>query len=133
MNVLSECRFLNRTFAIDDLSKRPHTRQIKFKRAFQFLQLLLLQRAYRLNVVTCAESRRSLRQTSQSDSQPPAQHSYEQQNSYQVFLGGSCHPTTWRHDDAIPYLNMRSVSYYNPQVALNGLPIWSKSSIERRN
>jgi len=113
MNTLSECRFLNRTFAIDDLSKKPHGPQIKFKRAFQFLQLLLLQRAYRLNFVSCTETRRSLRQTSQTKTHL----SYEQQNNYQVFLGGSCNPTTWRHDDAIPYLNMRSVSYYNPQVA----------------
>ena len=34
-----------------------------------------------------------------------------------MFLGGSCNPTTWRHDQAIPYFQSRSVSYYNPQVA----------------
>lgn len=33
-----------------------------------------------------------------------------------VFLGGSCNPTTWRKDVAIPILEAASVSYYNPQV-----------------
>ncbi|CAH1787160.1 unnamed protein product [Owenia fusiformis] len=35
---------------------------------------------------------------------------------FQVFLGGSCNPTTWRRDDAIPYLKQHGVTYYNPQV-----------------
>ena len=34
-----------------------------------------------------------------------------------VFLGGSCNPTTWRTDIAIPLLESSSVSFYNPQVA----------------
>jgi len=34
----------------------------------------------------------------------------------QVFLGGSCDPTTWRLDTAIPALENAGVSYYNPQV-----------------
>ncbi len=33
-----------------------------------------------------------------------------------VFLGGSCNPTTWRMDVAIPALEAAGVSYYNPQV-----------------
>jgi raw len=33
-----------------------------------------------------------------------------------VFLGGSCNPTTWRHDIAIPMLDRAGVTYYNPQV-----------------
>jgi len=35
-------------------------------------------------------------------------------NSYDVFLGGSCNPTTWRKDLAIPYLQDAGVSFYNP-------------------
>jgi hypothetical protein len=35
----------------------------------------------------------------------------------QVFLGGSCNPTTWRRDEAIPYLETHHVRFYNPQVA----------------
>ena len=35
----------------------------------------------------------------------------------QVFLGGSCNPTTWREDSAIPLLKMADVDFYNPQVA----------------
>ncbi|EQC41598.1 hypothetical protein, variant [Saprolegnia diclina VS20] len=33
-----------------------------------------------------------------------------------VFLGGSCNPTRWRRDVAIPMLDEAGVSYYNPQV-----------------
>jgi len=34
----------------------------------------------------------------------------------QVFLGGSCDPTTWRQDKAIPFLKDKGCAYYNPQV-----------------
>jgi hypothetical protein len=33
-----------------------------------------------------------------------------------VFLGGSCHPTTWRRDTAIPILAAAGVASYDPQV-----------------
>ncbi|XP_063245171.1 uncharacterized protein LOC134546333 isoform X3 [Bacillus rossius redtenbacheri] len=36
---------------------------------------------------------------------------------YEVFLGGSCNPTTWRQDIAIPMLKSLGITYYNPQVA----------------
>nr|CAD7442625.1 unnamed protein product [Timema bartmani] len=36
---------------------------------------------------------------------------------YEVFLGGSCNPTTWRQDVAIPTLKSLGITYYNPQVA----------------
>lgn len=32
----------------------------------------------------------------------------------EVFLGGSCNPTTWRADIAIPALTKLGISYYNP-------------------
>lgn len=32
----------------------------------------------------------------------------------QVFLGGSCNPTTWRTEIAIPFLDARGITYYNP-------------------
>ncbi|KAJ2946469.1 hypothetical protein O0L34_g12514 [Tuta absoluta] len=35
---------------------------------------------------------------------------------YEVFLGGSCNPTTWRSDIAIPMLNKMGITYFNPQV-----------------
>ncbi|ESN92803.1 hypothetical protein HELRODRAFT_185164 [Helobdella robusta] len=35
---------------------------------------------------------------------------------FQVFLGGSCNPTTWRTDIAIPFLKKHGITYYNPQV-----------------
>ncbi|XP_014248982.1 uncharacterized protein LOC106666357 isoform X1 [Cimex lectularius] len=36
---------------------------------------------------------------------------------HDVFLGGSCNPTTWRHDVAIPLLESLNITYYNPQVS----------------
>ncbi|XP_050411539.1 uncharacterized protein LOC126826475 isoform X2 [Patella vulgata] len=38
----------------------------------------------------------------------------ESQSNSQVFLGGSCNPTTWRHDIAIPFLKKRVITFYNP-------------------
>ena len=35
---------------------------------------------------------------------------------YDVFLGGSCNPTTWRMDTAIPHFEKQGVTFYNPQV-----------------
>lgn len=35
----------------------------------------------------------------------------------EVFLGGSCNPTTWRADVAIPTLNKLGITFYNPQVS----------------
>ncbi|RLN53881.1 hypothetical protein BBJ29_008767 [Phytophthora kernoviae] len=33
-----------------------------------------------------------------------------------IFLGGSCNPTTWRRDVAMPLLDAAQVRYFNPQV-----------------
>lgn len=38
-------------------------------------------------------------------------------SAYDVFLGGSCNPTTWRKDVAIPHLKGRGITFYNPQQA----------------
>ena len=46
-----------------------------------------------------------------------AQKSTSSTSAYDVFLGGSCNPTTWRQKDAIPYLKSQSITYYNPQQA----------------
>jgi hypothetical protein len=35
--------------------------------------------------------------------------------SYDVFLGGSCNPTTWRQETAMPSLKSLGITYYNPQ------------------
>eukprot|EP00466_Bigelowiella_natans_P008501 jgi/Bigna1/75509/fgenesh1_pg.35_\ len=45
--------------------------------------------------------------------------------STQVFLGGSCNPTTWRKDVVIPMLTEANISFYNPQV-----DEWSADLIE---
>lgn len=31
-----------------------------------------------------------------------------------VFLGGSCKPTTWRDDHAVPFFDQSGISYFNP-------------------
>ena len=41
------------------------------------------------------------------------------------FLGGSCNPTTWRHDVSIPLLEKSGVAYYNPQAS-HPLPLLSQ-------
>ncbi|XP_050521786.1 uncharacterized protein LOC126894657 isoform X2 [Daktulosphaira vitifoliae] len=46
-------------------------------------------------------------------------------HNYEVFLGGSCNPTTWRKDVAIPFLLEAGISFYNPQV-----DHWSQDLIE---
>merc|ERR1712166_282961 len=47
-------------------------------------------------------------QDSQEDSDELPMH-------HEVFLGGSCNPTTWRRDTAIPLLEQAQVTFYNPQ------------------
>lgn len=36
------------------------------------------------------------------------------QGKCEVFLGGSCNPTTWRIDVAIPLLQRMGITFYNP-------------------
>jgi len=38
-------------------------------------------------------------------------------SAYDVFLGGSCNPTTWRQETAIPQLKGEGITFYNPQQA----------------
>ncbi|KAF0698444.1 Aste57867_10929 [Aphanomyces stellatus] len=47
---------------------------------------------------------------------PPLSPVQEPEAPVDVFLGGSCNPTTWRIDVAMPMLDAANVSYYNPQV-----------------
>lgn len=49
-------------------------------------------------------------------------------NTVRVFLGGSCNPTTWRKDTAIPLLEKYGITYYNPQVEE-----WHEGLIEEEN
>ena len=42
--------------------------------------------------------------------------SFVSQGVCNVFLGGSCNPTTWRKDIAIPFCEQHSITFYNPQV-----------------
>ncbi|XP_064396027.1 uncharacterized protein LOC135343031 [Halichondria panicea] len=47
---------------------------------------------------------------------PAVMNCHASRQSAEVFLGGSCNPTTWRRDHAIPALQAEGVTYYNPQV-----------------
>lgn len=98
---LSSSSFCHNFLSFDDLSKKSQCKHIRFKRAFEFLQLFLLQRVYGIDILTRSSTR---------------QVSTEEQSQYEVFLGGSCNPTTWRREIAIPYFQSYSISYYNPQV-----------------
>ena len=126
MSCQLECRLFNRLMSIDDITNERNCKNLKFKRAFQFLQLLLIQRVYGLDMITSSPS-----PPQQQSARTPPKHSHrqtetrQQQQNYQVFLGGSCNPTTWRRDHAIPYFESRSVSFYNPQVAN-----WSPEMVE---
>lgn len=44
-------------------------------------------------------------------------------NTPEVFLGGSCNPTTWRADVAIPTLQNLGISFYNPVSSINSYMI----------
>lgn len=45
----------------------------------------------------------------------------------EVFLGGSCNPTTWRADVAMPELKKLGISFYNP-VSSSCTPLFFSSS-----
>jgi len=47
---------------------------------------------------------------------------------YEVFLGGSCNPTTWRQEMAIPHLKAWGITYFNPQV-----PQWGPELMEKEH
>lgn len=49
--------------------------------------------------------------TTTTDSQTS---SCNEDTKVEVFLGGSCNPTTWRADVAIPELQKLGISFYNP-------------------
>lgn len=55
----------------------------------------------------------SAAEASENDREPKHD---ENNGSFQIFLGGSCNPTTWRQSVAIPYLESNGITYYNPQV-----------------
>lgn len=56
--------------------------------------------------------------TTQVDSSSNSSENDEsKKEALEVFLGGSCNPTTWRADVAMPALKKLGISYYNPQVS----------------
>lgn len=49
------------------------------------------------------------------------QHNFSKcKKSCEVFLGGSCNPTTWRADTVIPAFERAGITFYNPQVSIWG-------------
>lgn len=57
-----------------------------------------------------------LTRKTQSLCDEPAPSTSSRLTNVAVFLGGSCNPTTWRHDIAIPMLDAAQIDYFNPQV-----------------
>ncbi|CRK87613.1 CLUMA_CG001409, isoform A [Clunio marinus] len=53
----------------------------------------------------------------QSDSAGTSSNEESVVEAPEVFLGGSCNPTTWRADVAMPELKKLGISFYNPQVS----------------
>ena len=87
----------------DHRSKQSNLFTVKFQRAFEFLQLLLFYRVYGIDARTFPAKRRA-----------PTSFD-EHSNCCEVFLGGPCNLTTWRHEHAIPHFQSHFVSFYNPQ------------------
>ena len=90
-----------------DITKTRTCRTIRFARVFQFLQFFVLQRVYGIDF------QMSFRRTTKIH------------EPFEVFLGGSCNPTTWRYEHAIPYFQSQSITFYNPQVS-----VWTPDLIE---
>lgn len=88
---------------ISDSSSESQYKNIKFKPVFDLFQFLFFQRVYGVDIIARSYIRPLTKQ--------------QQQSEFEVFLGGSCNPTTWRYEQAIPYFQLHSVSFYNPQVA----------------
>ena len=58
----------------------------------------------------------STRRVAPSGNPPAPKQAVKAVPASSVFLNGSCNPTTWRRDVAIPLLESAGVTYYNPQV-----------------
>lgn len=52
--------------------------------------------------------------------------------AYEVFLGGSCNPTTWRSEIAIPTLQRLGITYYNPVNYLKFMISFELSSLSKK-
>lgn len=55
--------------------------------------------------------------TSSTQVDSSSENDESKKEALEVFLGGSCNPTTWRADVAMPALKKLGISYYNPQVS----------------
>ncbi|CAK4077497.1 unnamed protein product [Aphanomyces euteiches] len=56
------------------------------------------------------------RSSSLPSSPPDSPKAVHEASPVDVFLGGSCNPTTWRRDIAIPLLEAANITCYKPQV-----------------
>ncbi|RHY16397.1 hypothetical protein DYB28_004716 [Aphanomyces astaci] len=76
-----------------------------------------LDRSYsspEVHVTSLQSTQRRPRFSHRSSTLPPSSPVHDP--PVDVFLGGSCNPTTWRRDVAIPRLDAAGISFYNPQV-----------------
>lgn len=86
----------------------------------EFCVLAADLKRFRTQCPTGTSSRKDSAYTSFNDTQTTKSGSKDElkptdcNNVPEVFLGGSCNPTTWRADVAIPTLQKLGISFYNP-------------------
>ncbi|XP_055300575.1 uncharacterized protein LOC129567549 isoform X2 [Sitodiplosis mosellana] len=102
------------------LSSR-HTNGLTFG---EFCALAADLKRFRTQYPLTTSSRKDSAYTSFHESQAPTKNGSKDElkptdcnSAPEVFLGGSCNPTTWRADVAIPTLEKLGISFYNPQVS----------------
>ncbi|XP_031623276.1 uncharacterized protein LOC116340766 isoform X2 [Contarinia nasturtii] len=89
----------------------------------EFCVLAADLKRFRTQCPTAASSRKDNAYTSFNETQTTKNYNKDElkptdcNNVPEVFLGGSCNPTTWRADVAIPTLQKLGISFYNPQVS----------------
>ena len=72
---------------------------------------------FKFNVVGTMQAARAKSDTNSGQASEDNEEQTELEHfTYDVFLGGSCDPTTWRKDTAIPRMSAVGLRFYNPQV-----------------
>lgn len=92
----------------------------------EFCVLAADLKRFRTQYPLATSSRKDSAYTSFNESQAPMKNGSKDElkptdcnSAPEVFLGGSCNPTTWRADVAIPTLKNLGISFYNPVSTIN--------------
>lgn len=107
----------NSSFERGTALSHRHTNGLTFG---EFCVLAADLKRFRTQCPPTTSSRKDSAYTSFNESQTPKNSSKDElkptdcNSAPEVFLGGSCNPTTWRADVAIPTLQNLGISFYNP-------------------